>query len=348
MEIEYLPIGDIAPYPGNAKLHPAEQIEQIKKSIEEFGFNDPIAIWKNNEVIEGHGRLIAAEELGLETVPVIRLDDLTDEQRRAYILVHNKLTMNSGFDEAMLQLEIEDLEGIDLEEYGFDVGGTDLDEDYSPKEYYDNQVDRTDKAVNLDIALDSGMSMTSDFWQMPVIQDDGYIPDEMLGFKYAMTAETYDVGIHFYIDDYQFERVWHSPGKYIDLLSKFQCILSPDFSLYLEMPMPLKIWNVYRSRLIGAYYQQHGIKVIPTVQWAEPETYAFCFEGIPKGSVVSISTVGVKTDPEAIDLWRRGTDEMIRRIDPRAILVYEYGKRLEYDYGDREVRFYKNIIKDRM
>lgn len=91
LKIEYLPKEDLKPYEKNAKLHPAEQIEQIKNSIREFGFNDPIAIWHENEIIEGHGRLLAALDMPeIETVPVIRLDDLTDEQRKAYMLAHNK------------------------------------------------------------------------------------------------------------------------------------------------------------------------------------------------------------------------------------------------------------------
>lgn len=119
LKIEYVKTAELSPYANNAKLHPAEQIEQIKKSIQEFGFNDPIAIWKDNEVIEGHGRLIAANELGLEQVPVIRLDNLSDEERRAYMLVHNQLTMNTGFDFALLEEELEGLD-IDMSEFGFE------------------------------------------------------------------------------------------------------------------------------------------------------------------------------------------------------------------------------------
>ena len=78
LKIEYVPLDQITPYAGNAKLHPAEQVEQIKESIRQFGFNDPIAIW-NGEIIEGHGRYMAANELGIDKVPVIRLDGLTDE-----------------------------------------------------------------------------------------------------------------------------------------------------------------------------------------------------------------------------------------------------------------------------
>lgn len=120
LKIEYAPIGDLKPYENNAKIHTDEQIEQIKKSIQEFGFNDPIAVWKDGEIIEGHGRLFAAQQLGIEEVPIIRLDDLTDEQRRAYMLVHNKLTMNSDFDIKLLDVELDNIADIDMSEFGFD------------------------------------------------------------------------------------------------------------------------------------------------------------------------------------------------------------------------------------
>lgn len=119
LKVEYLPLDKLKPYKNNAKLHPAEQIEQIKKSIEKFGFNDPIAVWGDDTIIEGHGRLIAAQELGIEKVPVIRLDNLTDEERKAYTLAHNKLTMNSGFDNDLLDLELGDISGIDMTDFGF-------------------------------------------------------------------------------------------------------------------------------------------------------------------------------------------------------------------------------------
>lgn len=120
LQVEYIPLNEIKLYPNNAKIHTSEQIEQIKKSIKEFGFNDPIGIW-HGECVEGHGRIIAATELGLETVPVIRLDELTDEQRKAYMLVHNKLTMNTDFDMDLLDLELDNIVDIDMSEYGFDI-----------------------------------------------------------------------------------------------------------------------------------------------------------------------------------------------------------------------------------
>ena len=129
LKIEYLNKHDLKPYANNAKLHPSEQIEQIKKSIEDYGFNDPIAIYGDNEVVEGHGRLLAVMEMdGVYTVPVIRLDHLTDEQRRAYTLVHNKTTMNSGFDEDLLALELDSLPDFDAAFYDFEEIAEELEE----------------------------------------------------------------------------------------------------------------------------------------------------------------------------------------------------------------------------
>lgn len=118
LKIEYVPITELRTYPNNAKIHTEEQVEQIKASIQEFGFNDPVAVW-NGELVEGHGRLIAAQELGFEELPVIRLDGLTDEQRRAYALVHNKLTMNTGFSFELLEMELESID-MDMEVFGFE------------------------------------------------------------------------------------------------------------------------------------------------------------------------------------------------------------------------------------
>ena len=129
LKITYMKADDLKAYANNAKEHPAEQIEQIKSSIEQFGFNDPIAIWKNNEIIEGHGRLIAALELGIEKVPVISLDGLTDEQRKAYMLAHNKPTMNSGFNLDLLEMELSEISEVDMSAFGFDLSSLESGED---------------------------------------------------------------------------------------------------------------------------------------------------------------------------------------------------------------------------
>lgn len=120
MQIEIVGISTIKEYSLNAKEHPKEQIEQIKKSIQDFGNNDPIAIDSDGEIIEGHGRYIALKELGYKEVEVIRLGHLTDQQKKAYRLIHNKLTMNSDFNLELLEQELADLQTLDMQEFGFD------------------------------------------------------------------------------------------------------------------------------------------------------------------------------------------------------------------------------------
>lgn len=143
LKIEYLNKEDLKPYANNAKVHTAEQIEQIKNSIKEFGFNDPIAIWGDNEIVEGHGRLLAVMEMDdIEQVPVIRLDGLSDKQRRAYTIVHNKLTMNTNFDNDVLGVELKDImDDIDMTELGFgDFELTILTEDFTPEPYNEDEI----------------------------------------------------------------------------------------------------------------------------------------------------------------------------------------------------------------
>lgn len=120
MEIVNIAVEEIKEYENNAKLHPQEQINQIKKSIEKFGFNDPIAIDEDNVIIEGHGRFEAVKQLNFKEVPVIKLSHMTEEKKRAYILAHNKITMNSGFDKDLLENELQEILNLDLCDFDFD------------------------------------------------------------------------------------------------------------------------------------------------------------------------------------------------------------------------------------
>ena len=162
-------------------------------------------------------------------------------------------------------------------------------------------------------------------WDIPVLRPCDAVPDDLIDFGLVKSAKSIDrrrLGVHFFIDDYRFERVWRHPEAYVNMLMPFRCVLSPDFSLYSDMPLAQQMHNVYRSRLIGAYWQRHGMSVIPTLQWSTPESYSFAFEGLPKHSVLAASTLGVLNDRCALALWRRGMDEAINRLDPQLILLY--------------------------
>lgn len=338
MKIEEIDIKELKVYKKNAKKHPKEQIEQIKKSIEEFGMIDPIGIW-GNEIVEGHGRYKACKELGITKVPIIRLDHLTDEQRRAYNLVHNKLTMNSDFDIGLLDEELENILEIDMENFGFfEID----DKKLSRGEQKENSHrENTFKNYNLNMI---DLTRCDGKYQIPHIEKENFIPDDLIGFNYMLTNEDKHVGVHFFVDDYQFERLWNSPDRYLDKLQEYDCVLTPDFSLYTEMPIAMKIWNVFRSRLIGQWLQDNGCIVIPTISWCEEETFEFCFDGLEIGGTVAVSTIGVKKD--SMDIWTKGMDEMIKRLKPKTILVY--GGKVEYDYKNIKVVYFENKVTERM
>jgi hypothetical protein len=127
--------------------------------------------------------------------------------------------------------------------------------------------------------------------------------------------------IHFFIDDYRFERVWTKPAAAFERVDHVGAALTPDFSLWRDMPPAMQIWQTYRARWVGAYWQYHGIEVIPTVSWAEPETYEFAFEGLPENSTLAISTVGVRDD-YAGELFNAGLAALTERLGPRLLLCY--------------------------
>jgi hypothetical protein len=114
MKIERVKLSSIRPYENNAKRHPQSQVDQIAASIQELGYRDLIAVDEDGVIIEGHGRFLALQQLGHNTVEVIRLEGLTEQQKKAYILIHNQLTMNTGFDPEILRREIEAITSIDL------------------------------------------------------------------------------------------------------------------------------------------------------------------------------------------------------------------------------------------
>ena len=299
--VKRVDIKKLVPYEHNAKVHSEDQIKKLSESIKQFGFISPVLIDEDLNIIAGHGRVKAAVEAGLLEVPCVTVEGLTEAERRAYILADNRLSEFGKWDMEMVHFELGSLESLDL---NFDIGSLNFPElpEDDPTSYYGDERERTNKAYNLDKVYST--ELTDDFWQMPVIYNQDYVPERLVGFNYAKTYADKHVGIHFFIDDYQFERVWNYPDKYLDMLMAYDCILSPDFSLYSDMPMAMKIWNVYRSRQIGAYYQSCGVRVIPTISWAEPETYTFCFAGVPEGSVVAVSTVGVKKSPESIEVYK--------------------------------------------
>lgn len=138
----------------------------------------------------------------------------------------------------------------------------------------------------------------------------------------ARCTQRADKGIHFFIDDYRFNRLWSMPDRYLPMLQQFRCVMTPDFSMYTDFPKAMQIYNHYRKHWIGAYLQENGIDVIPTIGWSDESSYEWCFDGEPAHGVVAVSSVGTQQSKRTKELFIQGYKEMVRRLEPETIIFY--------------------------
>ena len=154
-------------------------------------------------------------------------------------------------------------------------------------------------------------------YDMPLLKLQSFdVSNNLTSFNERKQAD----GIHFFIDDYQFQRIWNNPAAYIQMLKRYKFVCSPDFSLYTDMPKALQIFNTYKKQWLARYFQEQGINVVSTVSWSDETSFDFCFDGIPEDSCVAVSSVGVWKNPECLAAFKKGYEEMIRRIKPSKIL----------------------------
>ena len=129
-------------------------------------------------------------------------------------------------------------------------------------------------------------------------------------------------GVHFFIDDYLFQRAWNDPCRYAHLLSGYQAVMTPDFSMFTDYPVAVQLYNHWRKHQLGAYWQNLGLTVIPSICWSDHDSYAWCFDGEPVGGTVAVSSVGTQKNPLARALFMDGYAEMLRRLEPEKIIFF--------------------------
>lgn len=170
------------------------------------------------------------------------------------------------------------------------------------------------------IDLFEGLELEPEFG-IPVLGAySGPLPEEWIPFckrKYTSNA-----GIHFFSDDYTFNSVLTSPGKFVEDLRKHQVIIAPDYSQYMNMPACVRFTNSYTNKAIAAYWQSEGLSVIPNVTWSDPDSYAYSVAGLPTGSVIAINSKGAMKYNISKYLWQRGYDFVVSYLQPSLILRF--------------------------
>ena len=160
--------------------------------------------------------------------------------------------------------------------------------------------------------------------ELPCIKTSNKIPNRVITFSKAMekSMTDYDYWIIFFEHDVKFERLWNNPKRYLNKLKKFNGIISPDFSLYRNMPLVMQEWNTYRSRALAAWLQDNGVEVIPNIRWGDERTFDFCFDGVEKNKTVAVGTHGCIKNPTDRAYFKIGLSELVNRLNPIRIIVY--------------------------
>ena len=266
-------------------------------------------------MLEGNGRVEAAKLVGLTKLPCVRLDHMTKEEQQAYVIAHNALNLETGFDLTLLNKELGKLQNFTFEQFGLEKQMHDLlnIDDSFYKTYLNEQVAK----------LVRNEFITEGKYDLPKIKKQEIDLNKIKLISYSNTKYFDDRNrcktIHFFIHDFRFENTYSSPEFAAEKLKQYYCLLSPDFSLYTDMPLLLQMYSTFKNRWVGAYWQNLGLKVIPTVSWSNERSFEFCFDGVEKGSIVAVSTHGNKKSKEK---FMKGYNEMLRRIKPSAIICY--------------------------
>lgn len=188
---------------------------------------------------------------------------------------------------------------------------------------------RKRKFCNLHLC--KGITYSGNIDMPALIPFNGMIPDKFISFNKVLTSKEYDCGVHFFIDDYQFERIWRQPEKYLPMLKRFQCVIAPDFSLFVDVPAVVNMWNVYRNRIMASWMQQNGVSVIPSASWGNIDTFKYCFDGLPDNSVIAVGHASKGRSDSQRVLWNLGIDELIRKKSPYKLIIYGNACEMAFD-----------------
>lgn len=198
---------------------------------------------------------------------------------------------------------------------------------------------------NIDCLNTEFLFESTNEYGIPDMLPETNIPEDLIMYGTEVRrsyAQTKGKTVHFFLDDYKFESLWNKPKKTLQPILNIGSALSPDFSLYADYPLALQIYNVYRNRWLGRFWQEQGVTVIPTIAWSDERSFDFCFCGVPKHSPVAIGTVGVN-NKEARALFKKGYKKMLEVLEPSHLIVYGETEPVDFsEYFGEKVYKYKS------
>lgn len=315
MKIEEINVKSLKPYENNPRINDAS-VDAVANSIKAFGFRVPVVVDKDNVIIAGHTRLKAALKLGLKSIPCIRADDLTPEQVKAFRIADNSAGEASQWDWDKLNIELEEI-SLDMGDFGLKIDLPEIETE--PVDWAEKTQARVAGILNLGKAQYEGNGK----YDIPEILPVYTLPPirEWIGFHYVPTDKDPEgKAVHFFENDYLFERLWNHPDDYLERLRKYVCVASPDFSPYGDMPLALQIYNHYRKHWVARWLQDHGVTVIPTIRGnTDPRCAEYFLDGEPRNSIVIMSAMWSSIYPEEA---RKEYQMMKDTLQPSKVFIY--------------------------
>lgn len=169
--------------------------------------------------------------------------------------------------------------------------------------------------------LFDGVGYEGEF-QIPILHSSRLLPNKLIPFSKALSTKDFAQWVHFYEDDKNFLRVWNQPKKYLPLLKKFYGVISPDFSIQRRMPLFMKLDSIAKGRVLGHWWRQNGIEVIPNVRFNGEEAYKFVFDGLDKNSNLAIGSLGCIKNRVERKYFVEGLCELMKRLQPKNLIIY--------------------------
>ncbi|EGS34114.1 DUF4417 domain-containing protein [Megasphaera sp. UPII 135-E] len=160
-------------------------------------------------------------------------------------------------------------------------------------------------------------------YEIPVLREINNVnPKNLVLYSDRNKNPNKEDWICFYEDDYKINSFWNNPRKYLNILSKYGGIITPDYSLYRDMPLSMQIWNIFRSRALGYFMQSNGGKVVPNIRFSDERTYDISCAGVEKNSTIALSTHGLMKIKKEKEIFKKGLDYVIRKLTPKTLIIY--------------------------